>query len=50
MILETRKDWVLRGRAQFVYLQPFSIKAVVVKDAEGVRGVRHHLQRCVDLL
>jgi hypothetical protein len=42
-MLETRKDWVLRGRAQFVDLQPFSIEAIIVKDAERVRGVRHHL-------
>lgn len=50
VILETRKDWVLRGRAQFIDLEPFSIKAIIVKDAEGVRRVRHHLQRRVDLL
>lgn len=43
LILETRKDWVLRGRAQFVDLEPFSIKAIIVKDAEGVRRVGHHL-------
>ena len=31
-------------------MEPFGIKAIIVKDAEGVRRVSHHLQRRVDLL